>query len=220
MSFQSKNESVGDSFSLDKLLAARAKTITAVELISKVIKPGMSEGEAGIQAKTILTDLGMERTWHPTHIRFGSNTTKLYSEPSEPGVILKETDIYFIDIGPVFEGHEGDAGNTFTVGHDPEMKNCAKAVKVLFEQVKAEWQTHRSTGKALYDFAETAAKELGFILNLKILGHRLSDFPHAIFKAGVLATLDYSPSAALWILEMQIRHPTKPLGAFYEDLLV
>jgi len=37
----------------------------------------------------------------------------------------------------------------------------------------------------------------------------------------VAATWDFEhcPNAGLWILEIQIAHPSKPYGAFYEDLL-
>jgi hypothetical protein len=31
--------------------------------------------------------------------------------------------------------------------------------------------------------------------------------------------LDYKPSADVWILEVQIRHPSREFGAFYEDIL-
>ena len=53
-----------------------------------------------------------------------------------------------------------------------------------------------------------------------IQGHRVSDFPHAIYKAGRLGDFAERPSSGLWILEIQIAHPTRPFGAFHEDLLV
>jgi hypothetical protein len=47
----------------------------------------------------------------------------------------------------------------------------------------------------------------------------VSDFPHAIFKAGNLGNFEPHPQAGLWILEIQLAHPTRPFGSFYEDLL-
>jgi hypothetical protein len=35
-----------------------------------------------------------------------------------------------------------------------------------------------------------------------------------------LAGAPYSPSSGLWVLEIQIRHPTRPISAFYEDLML
>ena len=60
----------------------------------------------------------------------------------------------------------------------------------------------------------------GWRLNVEIRGHRVSDFPHAIYKAGDLGDFEDVPQVGLWILEIQIAHPSKPYGAFYEDLLV
>ena len=59
-----------------------------------------------------------------------------------------------------------------------------------------------------------------WVLNLDIKGHRVSDFPHAIYKGGKLGDLADTPNGGLWILEIQIAHPTRAFGAFYEDLLV
>jgi hypothetical protein len=47
----------------------------------------------------------------------------------------------------------------------------------------------------------------------------VSDFPHAIFKAGNLGSFEPHPDAGLWILEIQLAHPTRRFGSFYEDLL-
>jgi hypothetical protein len=53
-----------------------------------------------------------------------------------------------------------------------------------------------------------------------IKGHRVSDFPHAIYKAGNLGDFEDCPDAGVWILEIQLAHPTRPFGSFYEDLLI
>ncbi len=61
---------------------------------------------------------------------------------------------------------------------------------------------------------------MGWKLNWAVKGHRVSDFPHAIYRAGALGDFEGCPATGLWILEIQIAHPTRPIGAFYEDLLV
>jgi hypothetical protein len=81
------------------------------------------------------------------------------------------------------------------------------------------WRTQGLSGEALYAFAEQEATAMGWRLNHETKGHRVSDFPHAVFKAGDLGELGELPSSGLWILEIQIAHPTEPYGAFYEDLL-
>ncbi len=75
------------------------------------------------------------------------------------------------------------------------------------------------SGQALYALAGERAASMGWRLNHAIKGHRVSDFPHALHKGGDLGALETRPAAGLWILEIQLAHPSEPFGAFYEDLL-
>jgi Xaa-Pro aminopeptidase len=213
-------QKVGEKFNLDAMQFARERTWDVVNALSEVVKPGMLESEATAECKRIMTERGMQRIWHPSLVRFGANTLKPFNARSEGDPALSRDDIYFIDLGIVWDGHEGDAGATFVVGDDEEMRACAAAAKQIFDDVESQWRTNGATGKALYDYAEQRADELGWRLNLDIKGHRVSDFPHAIYKAGKLGSFDACPDVGLWILEIQIAHPTRPFGAFYEDLLM
>ena len=93
-------------------------------------------------------------------------------------------------------------------------------MRALWDDVREQWFAHGLTGPALYDYAGARAKELGWELNLDLSGHRLGDFPHEAHYDGSLAEADIRPNPNLWVLEMAIRHPTRPFGAFYEDLLL
>jgi Xaa-Pro aminopeptidase len=213
-------EKVGPAFDLDAMRYASAQSWRGVERMVEAFRPGLRESQAHVIAQSILADLGMERIWHPPHIRFGTNTTKIYREKSDGDPVLGDDDIYFIDIGPVFRGHEGDVGATFVTGGDPEKRACADAAKRVFDDVSAAWKTRALTGPALYDYAALRAQELGWRLNLDITGHRVSDFPHAIHRGGDLGDFERTPAPGVWILEIQIVHPSKPFGAFHEDLLI
>ena len=212
-------QAVGSRYELARMLAAQQKTWEVVDRVARRIEPGMRESEAAALCKTVMSELGFERIWHPAIVRFGANTLKTFKQRSDGDPCLADSDIFFIDLGVVWDGHEGDAGATFVVGHDDEMKACANAARTLFDDVKHHWQTTGAAGTSLYVFAERRATELGWRLNLDIKGHRVSDFPHAIYRAGDLGDFDARPDAGLWILEIQLAHPTRPFGAFYEDLL-
>jgi len=212
-------QAVGEKFVLESMHYARDKTWEVVEQVAARIQPGMLESEAVSECKRVLQELEMERIWHPILIRFGENTLRTFKQRSEEDPRLKENDIFFVDLGVVWKGHEGDAGATFVVGADAEMKACADAAKTVFDEVEHHWRTTGSGGTALYDHAAERASALGWKLNLDIKGHRVSDFPHAIFKAGNLGNFEPHPDAGLWILEIQLAHPTRPFGSFYEDLL-
>ncbi|MES2206051.1 MAG: M24 family metallopeptidase [Pseudomonadota bacterium] len=216
---QLERESVGKNFSLQKMFKARENTKNALKLISQHIYIGMTELEAHKIADKILLDCGIDKIWHPTKIRFGTNTIKAFREPSEGNHVLGENDIYFIDIGAVWDGHEGDAGDSFVTGNDKEMLACIEDARLLFHIVEEHWKLNYVSGQELYQYAEEKAQKMGWKLNTDMKGHRLSDFPHAIYKAGSLRDFTSCPVTNLWVLEIQIVHPNRFFGAFYEDLL-
>jgi hypothetical protein len=180
----------------------------------------MVEEDAVAMAKRVLADIGIARSWHPTCVRFGRNTTKPMKVASEPGVILGDNDIFFIDIAPRLETWEGDGGASFTVGDDPDHARCARDAERLFHEVREAWATKGLTGRQLYVHAEETARKMGWELNFDLPGHRIGDFPHAAIHKGALADLDFPPSAMRWILEIHILDPQRRHGAFYEDMLL
>ena len=212
-------EAVGQRFDHDLMQHARERTWAALHGIRERMRPGIGEDEAKLEATEVFHELGFERLWHPVLIRIGPNTTKTYRQRSDPSVRLGENDSYFIDLGLVFDGHEGDVGDTFVVGHAPERQACADAARALFGEVADAWRTQGLSGQALYAFASERAAAMGWRFNHAVKGHRVGDFPHAIHKAGDLGDLEASPASGLWILEIQIAHPSEPFGAFHEDLL-
>ncbi|WP_414439367.1 M24 family metallopeptidase [Burkholderia sp. 22PA0106] len=214
-------EDVGPNFDIAGMLDVRRRSRAAVHAIAARIAPGMREEDATRVARTVLREHGLLRGWHKIIVRFGANTVREYGNPSAPGVVLAADDIFFIDIGPVWDRWEGDAGETFVVGADPEMHRARADVFRLWQTVHDLWRAERITGRALYEFATREAQAMGWELNLKRMsGHRIADFPHEPKFAGTLSTADVVPSAHVWILEMHIRHKARGFGAFYEDLMM
>jgi Xaa-Pro aminopeptidase len=214
-------EQTGREFDPSRILAARERTWEAVHAIAGRIHPGMAEEEARELADEVLAQLGSSKKWHKSWVRFGPNTLLPYGEPSRPGVVLGEDDLFFVDIGPVWDGYEGDCGATFVVGEDPEMRRCAEDGREIHALVAARWSEEGVSGAALYDYAAECAAARGWRLSLnEANGHRLSDFPHALYYKGPVAGLGFSPSPFRWVLEIQLQHPERPFGSFHEDLLV
>lgn len=213
-------EAVGENYDRQIMLEVRERTRRAIHAIAARISPGMVEEDAVVMARSLLAEAELLRGWHGTYVRFGANTLIPYGASSEPGRVLGENDIFFIDIGPIWRKWEGDGGETFVVGNDPEMAAAQRDVRVLFDAVRDVWRRDRLSGEGLYRFAEREAEAMGWSLNLDLSGHRLSDFPHSAFFKGSLAEAPFAPTAELWVLEMHIRHPIRPFGAFYEDMLI
>lgn len=212
-------QAVGPRFDPALMQQARELSWHALHGIRQRMRPGISEDEASAEARQAFEQLGVERLWHPPIIRIGPNTTRTYRERSLPDVRLGENDSYFIDLGLVFNGHEGDVGDTFVIGHAPERAACAQAARDLFQDVALVWRNEGWSGQKLYNYAFERAETMGWRFNHAIKGHRVSDFPHSVHKGGNLGDLGHTPGKGLWILEIQIAHPSEPFGAFYEDLL-
>ena len=213
-------ENVGERFSETELLQAQARAWKALDETAARIKPGHSEKDAAGFLKIALKENGCEKIWHPPQIRFGSNTTKPFGEKSAPGVVLAEDDLFFLDIGPVFFGHEGDVGRTYTIGKNPIFTKIANDAREVFEATQNEWRATGLSGQALYNFAVRDAESRGWKLGFGgASGHRVSDFPHAVHYRGKLRTQKHRPVANRWILEIHLHDPAGRFGAFFEDLL-
>ena len=207
-------------FSIQKMLVTRAKAQQAVNRIAAQVQVGMLEEDANKMVVATLREMGAKQAFHKPYIRFGSNTTKTFGADSDPGIRLGEDDIFFIDVGPVWEGYEGDAGDTFVTGSNPELKRCAADAKQIFAAVAKKWKAEPATGVELYLYAVKMAKDMGWELNLDLGGHRLGDYPSGEHYEGPLSEITFHPSPNLWMVEVHIRHPEQQFGAFYEDLLI
>lgn len=213
------DENLGSQFNLDDYFRAQEKTKQVVLDFSKKLRPGMSEKEARTLLEKTLDESGMQKRWHPTKMRIGPNTVRNFREDSID-YILKEDDIFFVDIGPVYYNHEGDYGETFTVGNNPRHQKLAAATKDIFYATQKVWKEKNLSGKALYAFAAEEAKKHGFMLNTGMYGHRLGDFPHAVHSKSKLGSLDFSPASNLWVLEIHLIDEELNIGAFFEDVLI
>lgn len=212
-------EANGKQFNLEKYLAARDETIKIIQDLALEIKAGDNESSITEMVKLKFQSIGVNQFWHPIKIRVGKNTTKSFSEKSEDGINLTENDLYFLDLGPVIHGHEADFGRTFCLGNNSAYEKIARASEMVFELTKNKWKEKVLNGIELYQFAETEAQKLGYKLNFKMDGHRLGDFPHALYFKGGIGEIDIIPQPYFWVLEILLLSADGQFGAFYEDIL-
>jgi methionyl aminopeptidase len=220
VSTKSDIESVGTSFSLDKMLHTRRLTVEAVHHIAAKIEPGMTERASRKIALSTLASMGLRRGWHPALVRFGENTTKDFLDRSNLDITLGENDIFFVDIGPIFGDTEGDAGDTFVEGDNPEHHRIKRDVREIWNLARTDWFELGLTGRDLYNTAQRYSAERGWKLNFELAGHRLSDYPHHAHYSGSMGEVDIVPSSDLWVLEIHVAHPEGTFGAFFEDTLL
>jgi CDP-4-dehydro-6-deoxyglucose reductase len=212
-------ERLSPRYTLAGILDARQRSMQAVAEIAALMRPGMTTREAIAVADEYLRRMGASNNWHPTYVRFGPDTQSPPIQRTDYDRKLQEHDIFVLDIGPVWDGHEGDYGDTFVLGADADRLRCAEAAREVFRRARLAW-LEGLTGAALYDRASEYARELGCELVREIPGHRVSDFPHALYGKHLLAQADFVPADGIWVLEIQVRDAERPMGAFYEDVLL
>jgi Xaa-Pro aminopeptidase len=213
-------ERLGERHDPATLLETRRRAIAAVRELARQVAPGMAEEEGLELARRALRAQGFESEWVAPDVRFGANTLKKYGEPSDPGITLSRDDVWLVDVGPLWLGHEGDYADTFAVGDDPERHRLVRDLHAVFDLTSRHFRETRPTGAALYRYAAAEAATRGWQLDLEMAGHRLGAYPHAVFHNGSLASAEFTPSPGLWMLEIQLRHPERPYSAFFEDLLL
>ncbi|EQC47457.1 M24 family metallopeptidase [Bacteriovorax sp. Seq25_V] len=211
-------EANSSKFSNTILQKSRIQTIQIVKDFAKNLPLGITENEAKTRLEGVFNKAGSTKFWHPTKFRIGINTNKSFRDTSDEGITLQEDDVFFIDIGPILDGHEADYGETFCNGE--KFNFLANASKEVFNKTAKIWKEETITGAQLYDKASQIAKEMGYTLNTKMAGHRIGDFPHHIHYRGSLDEVDFHPIENTWILEIHLIHDETGYGTFFEDILI
>ena len=212
-------EQVGESFCLDAYLKARKKALGLIALFTSQLKADISEKEGIGLLENLCKENGIQKFWHPTKFRIASNTQKSFKEISEANIILKENDIYFIDLGAVIDGYETDIGRSYIHGENNQAQKMIKDTAEMFFELQKTWFQENLSGTRLYKKAKTLAQEKNYFLNEKMAGHRLGDFPHALYHKGSLADFEKKPIENLWVLELHLLNSSSNMGVFYEDIL-
>lgn len=215
-------EATGKKFDLTKYLEAREKCIGAVDKVLSSLYLGMTEKDGHQLIEESLKELGSKKRWHPNKFRIEKDTQRSFKEQSLENSKLKEDDMVFVDIGPVFGDQEADYGKTivFKPTQDSTDKvELAKASEKIFNELQMIWANDNITGEKLYEIADSLAKEKGYELNHSMAGHRLGDFPHALISRDKLSEFEHCPVEQLWVLEVHLRDVKTECGSFFEDIL-
>ena len=207
-------------FRLELQETAQTRAWETLALAAAMIEPGMNDLDGKAIVDQAIMDSGAERLWHASQVRFGTNTLLPFGEAPAMPHILEPNDIFFLDIGPCYDGHEGDVGSGFTLGQVPAYQNLIDDSKAVFAAVKAHWAEAGANGRDLYNFALAEAARRGRTLALEgASGHRIGAFPHRVHHSGKLKAFGKTPSPACWILEIHVVDHALKAGAFYEDML-
>lgn len=221
-------ERTGEKFNLNKYLHARDLCKAVVTRIAANVVERMNEADGQQLIKEEFKKEGVSKFWHPSKFRVGSETLKSFRELPDQGIWLAQNDVFLIDVGPIIDDHEADYGQTFvlkdvlaeeTTASNGAIEFLATDAETVWRETARKWHDEKLSGQKLYEAADTLARTRGYRLNPNMAGHRLGDFPHALFTKEGLATQKSVPSENIWVLEIHIISDTLKRGAFYEDIL-
>jgi hypothetical protein len=217
-------EMTGEKFNLDTYFSSRKLCHQITQNITSRVGPGISENEGQQLIKDEFKKEGITRFWHPSKFRIGPETVKSFRDLPDESIRLGKGDIFFLDVGPIIEDHEADYGNTFVLPSDGETEHArltslAETAYRVWRATAEKWRETGLSGVGLFEFADSSAKSFGFQLNPLMAGHRLGDFPHALFSRDKLFSMEIVPKEHLWVLEIHIVAPDLQRGAFFEDIL-
>jgi Xaa-Pro aminopeptidase len=197
-----------------------------------LIRPGIPESQLNKEIYDLAKEMyGISTYWHKRIVRAGANTLLPYAE-NPPDHTLREDEILFLDLGPVFEDYEADFGRTFVLGSDSAKLKMRDDVTKAFADGKRYFNDNPGiTADQLYHHAVSLADKYGWEFGGPIAGHLIGQFPHERIAEDKI-TLYVHPKSNLpmrsrdergqirhWILEIHFVDRERQIGGFFEELL-
>lgn len=197
-----------------------------------LIRAGVSESQVNAAIYALAEKMyGITTYWHKRIVRAGKNTLAPYAE-NPPDLLIREDDILFLDLGPVFEDWEADFGRTFVIGSDPVKLKLRDDIGAAFAEGKRYFHEHPDIiANQLFAYATSLATKSGWEFGGRIAGHLIGHFPHEKIS-GDKITLYVHPDSNLpmhsldergqkrhWILEIHFVDRNREIGGFFEELL-
>jgi Xaa-Pro dipeptidase len=198
----------------------------------ELICAGIPETELNARIFALVEEMyGIRTYWHKRIVRAGTNTLLPYAE-NPPDLMIRDDDILFLDLGPVFESWEADFGRTFVLGSDPKKHKLREDVGRAFAAGRRHFnESPDITGSELFEYVQSLAGQFGWQFGGEIAGHLIGHFPHEKIPGdkvtlyvhpdshASMRSLDEQGRHRHWILEIHFVDRELQIGAFYEELL-
>ncbi len=173
---------IKSSGQIEKMREAGRITKGAIDVVEKLIKPGVSTAVLDAEAKKYILSQGAKPSFlryngFPASICASVNDEVVHGIPSKR-TILREGDIISIDMGAVKDGYHGDAARTFAVGKisDEAQRLIDVTRQSFFEGVK-----YIKHGAKLGDVSyaiQSYVEENGYSVVRDLVGHGIGQSLH------------------------------------------
>ncbi|MAG57557.1 MAG: type I methionyl aminopeptidase [Planctomycetes bacterium] len=166
---------------IDKMRAAGRIIIQVFDLVGELVRPGITTGEIDARVEELIRSEGGKPSFKGYHGFPGSicasvNDEVVHGIPSDR--VLKEGDLFTIDVGVIVRGYHGDAARSFAVGGVPD--EVARLAEVTAQALNDAIGNCRPT-KRLTDIAlavETQGRDHGYGVVEQYVGHGIGTQLH------------------------------------------
>src|ERR1700679_3527257 len=173
-----------DSIEEQRIAELSSAQDKAVRLFHEVearglIRAGITEGQLNLEIYDLAKEIfGISTYWHKRIVRAGANTLQPYDE-NPPDHTLRDDEILFLDLGPVFEEYEPDFGPTFVIGSAPPKLEDGRDFGKGFGDGKRYFHEHPEiTSDEFFAYAASLAEKYGWEWGGPLAGHLIGHFPH------------------------------------------
>jgi Xaa-Pro aminopeptidase len=198
----------------------------------QLIEIGATEKQVSGRIYDLAFELfGTTKHWHKRVVRTGQNTFYSY-KVDPPDLAIKDGDLVYLDLGPVFDDFEGDIGKTYLIGDDAIKAKLIQDLERIFIEGKEFYTRNPNmTGAQLWSRVLELTNDAGWGFGNTHAGHILSEFSHKQ-KYGDspdvrINELNHLPMNAPlpdgqkrhWILEIHLVEKMGQFGGFFEDII-
>lgn len=237
------NPSVED---IEGFLKAQRLAHKCASEIAGMLRPGWSEAHTADMMNTWLHDHKVDSFFHKAFVWFGDRTrfegVKNYFEYLPTKRVLRDDEVFILDIAPIIDGYICDIGYTHCMGSNPEFEKARAYLKDLRDRIPLMFSQNASGGsiwnKIDQDMVIHGYDNIHAKYPFSVLGHRIHKSSLEGLKAnfinfgwqsywefisrgvfGQLLNQNFEGDlTGLWAIEPHIG--TESFGAKFEEILL
>ncbi len=175
-------------------LAAQDLAYQAALEISRQLREGWTETQAAELLNTYLQDCGVRSFFHRAFVWFGERTkfegVRNYVQYGPSDRILREGEVFILDVAPIVNGYICDIGYTSSLGENPRLYQAKQFLGELHTEIPRLFETQTS-GKGICEQVDRRIQERGYEnvhakYPFSVLGHRVHRSVESLGQLGLL----------------------------------
>lgn len=175
------------------LIAQRLASQSALE-VAKLIRPGWTETQAADLLNTYLQDCGVRSFFHRAFVWYGERTrfegVKSYAQYAPSHRVLREGEVYILDVAPIVHGYICDIGYTASIGENPALDRAKAFLKELHEEIPTLFKPG-TNGQEICEQVDRRIQKAGYDTihhqyPFAVLGHRVHRSMQGYGQVGML----------------------------------